>query len=173
MHLPTTTEELSNALQPLVGLPLRCLGRAANLLWVHFGELRESLSPRGQLRTVGEWALHIQCPWRIRQGTNVVVASGEFCYGSAGEALDDWDKPGKSKFDVTAATLENEFSAFPPSVTSIYIDEVGGFTIELTNDYRLDIFPDRSTSNTEHWRLFQPGIDHRHFVFPMERSDGV
>jgi hypothetical protein len=143
------------------------------LLWIQFGELRESLSPRGQLRTVGEWALHIQCPWRIRQRTNLVVASGDFYYSSAGEPLDDWDSPGNSKFDVTAATLEGELSASPPSVTSIRIDEVGGFTIELTNDYRLDVFPDRSILNTEHWRLFQPGIDQSHFVFPIEGSDGV
>jgi hypothetical protein len=135
--------------------------------------MRESLSPLGQLRTVGEWALHIQCPWRIRQRGRLVVASGDIYYSPSGEPLDDWDKPRNSKFDVTAAKLCDEFSVAPPFVVAIGVDDVGGFSIEIANDYRFDVFPNCSIANDEHWRLFQPGVDDSHFVFPLEDSGDV
>ena len=150
--------EVTRALAPLRGLPLRALGRAGDLLWLAFGEMRESLSPLGKLRTIGEWALHLECPWRVCQGGHLIVASGDMYYGPSDEALDDWDAPGQSRCDAATALLCDGFSTSPPSVTAIEVDEVGGFTLVLTNDYRVDVFPARSNANSEHWRLFQPGV---------------
>jgi hypothetical protein len=41
---------IQQILAPLVGLQLRCIGRAADLLWVQFGELRELPDLRGRSR---------------------------------------------------------------------------------------------------------------------------
>lgn len=51
---------IQQALAPLIGLPFRCIGRAADLLWVHLGEMRQLPDPKGGTRTVGERALHVQ-----------------------------------------------------------------------------------------------------------------
>ncbi len=56
---PTTEERVQQELRKLVGLELTATARAADLRGFHFGELRPY---RG--RTVGEFALHVQCAWR-------------------------------------------------------------------------------------------------------------
>jgi hypothetical protein len=157
--------EINDAFQPLEGLPLRCLGRAANMLWVHFGELRETVSPLGRKRETGEWALHVQCAWRICQRGRIVVANGDFYRSPSGDPLDDWDTFGNSAFDATVAALNEEWTDSPPQVTSIRVDDVGGFSLQLTHDYRFDVFPANSNEHVEHWRLFQPAADRQHFVF--------
>jgi hypothetical protein len=161
-------DDAHRALQQLSDLALRDIGRAANMLWLAIGELRESVSPLGNPRIVGEWALHVQCVWRICQRGHIVVGYRDFYYGESGEPLDDWDTPGNSRFDTTVAALRQQFAAAPPFIKSIIVDEVGGFSIHLTGDYRLDVFPDHSKTECEHWRLFRPGDDQSHFVFPHE-----
>lgn len=47
------TIAIRQALTPLVGLRLRRAGRAANMLWVQFGEMREVAAYRGGAKTVG------------------------------------------------------------------------------------------------------------------------
>jgi len=159
-----TGPEASAALQPLLGLPLRCLGRAANMLWADFGETRETLSPRGHPRQTGQWALHVSCPWRLCRSGRIVVAWHDFYYSPEGDALEDWDTIGKSAFDATVLKLNREWSDSAPQVSAIRIDDIGGFSLELTNDYRLDVFP-ANAGDAEHWRLFEPGAGREHFVF--------
>jgi len=153
------------ALAPLEGLPLRSLGRAANLLWLHFGTLREVPTRSGGTKTVGDWALHIQCPWRLARQGEIVVASSDFYYNFAGDPLDDWDKSGKSRFDHAAAALSAEFEVNGPAVLSVTPDSFGGFTLWFAYYYHLDVFPNSSYPSTEHWRIFQPGKLESHFVF--------
>ncbi len=50
------------ALEPLVGLPLSIARSAADMRVFHFGKVRPAANGKG---TVGEYALHIQCPWRL------------------------------------------------------------------------------------------------------------
>jgi hypothetical protein len=135
------------------------------MLWASFGELRDSLSPLGRMRTTGEWALHVQCAWRLCRHGHIVLAYRDFYYNSDGDALDDWDDPGKSHFDVTTTSLQKLFAQHPPCVTSIAVDELGSITLSFTDDYKLDVFPDDSRLDCEHWRLFKPGVEDSHFVF--------
>ncbi len=98
-----------NALAPLVGLPLRCIGRAVVLLWAHFGELREIPTRKAGTRTVGEWALHVQCPWRISQPPSILVASGDYLYAADGNEPYDPRSGRESRFDRRAAPLNTDF----------------------------------------------------------------
>jgi hypothetical protein len=170
------TAAIQQALTPLVGLPLRHIGRAANLMWLHFGELREVTTREGGSKVVGDWALHVQCAWRLCRHGGIVVAYRDYYYSPENEPLDDWDVPGKSRFDHTVQSLQMEFDATPPAALSIVADDVGGFSISLSRDYRLDVFPDDSSHDeySEHWRLFEPYMDREHFVVPcrnLARSD--
>ncbi len=64
-----------------------------------------------------------------------------------------------------ASTLCSEFAKTPPVVMTVQPDDVGGFCVRLSNDYRLDVFPDESDETCEYWRIFQPGVAGKHFVF--------
>jgi hypothetical protein len=88
-----------------------------------------------------------------------VLACRDFYYNSEGDALDDWDTPGRSLFDATTASLCQQFALTPPRVSSIAADEFGSFTLNFTDDYKLYTFPDGSRLECEYWRLFQPGIE--------------
>ena len=164
------TDAVQQALTPLVGLPLRSLGRTANLLWLHFGEMHEVAVPGGGTKTVGDWAIHVQCAWRLCRHGHIEVAYRDYYYSPVGDALDDWETPGKNRFDQQAASLVAGFETSAPQVLSFTTDDVSGFSLALSGDYRLDVFPDDSSSDdySEHWlwRLFAPASDREHFVVP-------
>lgn len=162
---------IQQTLAPLIRLPLRCIGRAADLLWVHFGEFREIPDRKGGTRTVGEWALHVQCPWRITRPPTILVARGDCFYEAGSDEPYDWDAAGESRFDRCAAPLNREFESSPPRVEAVVVDAVGGFSLRLAGGCIFEVFPDDSTGgHSEHWRFFQPGRDERHFVFPENKT---
>src|SRR5215475_8435226 len=67
--------EIESSLQALIGQPLLSAGRAADLEWFQFGKPQTVMNSRGETKTVGEYALHIQCAWRIRDSAGIIVAS--------------------------------------------------------------------------------------------------
>jgi hypothetical protein len=162
------TNAIQQALTPLTGLPLRSIGRAANLLWLHFGKMRKVATHGGATKTVGDWAIHVQCAWRLCRQGRIEVAYRDYYYSPNGDALDDWDTPGQSRFDQQAASLVAGFETRPPEVLSFTTDDVGGFSLVLSDGYRLDVFPDDSSRDdySEHWRLFVPASEKEHFVIP-------
>lgn len=159
-------ERIQAALTVLVGQPLWSSGRAADLEWFEFGGRRTVKDSRGEEREVGDYALHVQCTWRIRCGNQVVVASRDLY--SPPEETDDrpedfnWDVQGGNRRDRRIAELfQNETRVF--SVQKVEAGEVGAFTITLDQGYALDVFPDDSQSG-EHWRFFKPYRGEPHFV---------
>jgi hypothetical protein len=73
--------KIEGAVRVLVGLPLWALGRAADLAWFEFGDRRTVKSLRnGAEKQVGDYALHVQCAWRITQRDDIVTGRGDiFC----------------------------------------------------------------------------------------------
>jgi hypothetical protein len=63
------------ALSSLIGTRLSKYGRAIDMLIVQFGELRTLKQPRGRQGLVGQFALHVQCCWRVRKGSKLLVGS--------------------------------------------------------------------------------------------------
>src|SRR5436190_6768549 len=129
---PVNHAIIQQTLSRLIGLPVRCIGRAADLLWVHFGELRELPNRGGGTRVVGEWALHVQCAWRITRLPAILVARGDCFYEAGSDDPYDWDAAGESRFDRCAATLNREFESSPPQVEAVVVDAVDGFSLRLT-----------------------------------------
>src|SRR5207247_574846 len=59
---------IEQELSPLIGLRLSATHRAGPMRMFDFGELRtigSRLRGSDSVRRVGQFALHIQCPWRI------------------------------------------------------------------------------------------------------------
>jgi hypothetical protein len=165
-HNSAMREQVQRALDVLIGEPLWSSGRAADLEWFQFGQRRTVKDFRGNVKEVGEYALHVQCTWRIRRGDQVVVGSRDL-YVPAEESDDppkdfDWIAQGANRRDKRIAELfQNETRQF--LVQQVEVGEAGRFTIILDDEYALDVFPDDSLSN-EYWRIFKPYAKEPHFV---------
>ena len=70
-----TEATVMSKLASLVGLRL-CIARdAAGMKNFQFGEIRPHPSGKG---TIGEFALHVQCPWRLVTATQVITGSADY-----------------------------------------------------------------------------------------------
>jgi hypothetical protein len=63
-----------DGLDMLIGLRLSIVRRAADMLGLHFGDIRPHPSGEG---TVGAYTLHVQCPWRLDRPNGTVTGSGD------------------------------------------------------------------------------------------------
>src|SRR5687768_9048957 len=106
--------QIEKALVPLVGLPCWAMGRSSSVFWFHFGEQREVPSiRRGTIigaKTVGEYAIHVQCAWRIFNRNEIVVASADRYFPAGEDPLAesedfDWSQPGVNRCDERLASL--------------------------------------------------------------------
>jgi hypothetical protein len=133
------TDEIERALQPLVGLPLWAVGRAGSLEWFQFGGPRTVPTLRGGTKEVGEFALHLDCPWRL-VGPNGLAGSDE----SQRESLAVIGQP--PLVCESASAVGN-----------------GGAAIRFAGGWLLNVYAGDPEA-LEFWRLFRPGADKSHFV---------
>lgn len=160
-------EDIQKALSVLIGESLWASGRAADLQWFQFGKRRKVKTVRGGEKQVGEYALHIQCPWRITHGDHIVVGSGDLYYPAL--EIDGpqenfvWDVQGANRRDKRITELfQGENRQF--LVKDIQADQAGRFVVVLDDDHALEVFPDDSLID-EHWRIFKPSEETPHFVY--------
>jgi len=169
-----TKAGIIQSLSKLVSLPLAIARDAGNMKNFQFGLVRPNPSGKG---TVGEYALHIQCPWRLLQSGRIVTGSADY-YEPAeinkevdlqdhqagnlqrkrlGEILRSYDDATRSWINGTSELV----------VESILADDLGGFEVILSGNFRLQIFP--SGSSSEYWRLFAPGSEEEHLAIGGDR----
>lgn len=160
-------KEIESQLSVLLGIPLESAGRAANLMWFCFGREISIRDRNGNERAVNEYALHVQCSWRLTRKTKIFVASNDIYVPSSqweGSEDDfDWDVQGMNLCDERM----QEFNARRQLlilVESIEADCFGGVRIHFTEEYVLELFPSASFE-VENWRFFT-NIDEEcpHFV---------
>jgi hypothetical protein len=162
-------DEVEQELRVLVGLPLWAMGRAVDLEWFQFGNQNEVTDKRGRAKTVGDWALHVQCSWRVTRRENIVVAKRDVYWPAGIRSSDEveqgwsWDQGGPTRLDERTAIFHQVLDVSPPVVESVKADEVGGVRLVLSGEYALEIFPDH-TLDDEYWRLFEPQQNRQHFV---------
>ena len=137
--------EIEQALAPLVGLPLVSSGYAG-MQWFSFGSLRTIPNHKGGMREVGEYALHLQCSWRIVANDRVVIGAS--------------DSAERIKTFFASDYVE------PLVVETVQVGAAGAFRLLLSHAHVFEVFPDSSSSDeySEQWRFFQPGKDADHFV---------
>ena len=137
------------------------------MLSLHFGN-PHVVSDRVGANAVPEWTIQIQCPWRISQGSRIVIAFRDFYYSDA--PLSNLAVMSKSRFNSVLDTLSTEFEAVPPEVEAVETDDSGSFSVRLSRDYRLEVFPAENAASGKHWRVFQPGTQGSSFVFPPDEA---
>jgi len=163
-------QQVESVMAPLIGMPLWDAGRAADLLWLAFGQHRTIQDFRGERREVGEFALHVQCAWRFVQDEKVVVGNRDLYYPRGyRDPKDeipkgfDWDVQGANRCDEGLAEL------FARGTKQFVVERVeagqaGELALLLEGGLILQIFPNDSLDG-EHWRLFRPGSDAPHSVY--------
>ena len=134
-----------------------------------FGSIRPHPSGRG---TIGQYALHIQCPWRIIATGGIVTGSSDY-YEPAeveGEVVRKDSEAGNLQqkrlrnllpsYDVNTRSLVNSTGQLV--VEAAFVDDLGGFELQLSGGYRLQVFP--NGSRAEDWRFFAPSSEEDHLV---------
>jgi hypothetical protein len=139
------------------------------MLWLQLGERTTRPAEHGA-REVGEYALHVSCPWRLVGPEGIYVAAGDL-FTPADPSADvegfDWQTPGATWLDARLRTFIESTSAAQRAVSAVSADDIGSLRLLLGDDFVLDLFPD--SSHTEHiesefWRLLQPMAGAPHFV---------
>jgi hypothetical protein len=163
-------DETRDALSPLRGLPLWDAGRAATMLWLQLGERVSAPTERDPARVTGEYALHMQCPWRISGRDGIVTGSADM-YSPADPELSAWDfdenRPGNAVADRELRRWIDRYAHRPLAVVGIEVDRCGGFALKLSEGFAFEVFPDRVADDLEYgefWRLLQPARETPHYV---------
>lgn len=118
---------------------------------------------------MAEYALHIQCSWRITKGNKILVASRDFYSPSSRWDEDnedfDWDVQGNNLFDERIVSFMEDVKGHL-IVERIDSDEVGGLKVFLSENYVLEAFPDTSEDDeySEFWRFLNHRGDSPHFI---------
>lgn len=161
--------QVIRSLSELISLPLAVARDAADMKNFQFGALRPHPSGRG---TLGEYALHIQCPWRLTQIGHIVTGSEDYYQPEETDKevdLEDW-RAGNLQRKRLGEVLQSFDSATRSWVNgtdelvveSVAADDFGGFELILSGDFRVQVFP--CGSRGEYWRFFEPGGDGPHLV---------
>jgi hypothetical protein len=167
---------IERELAALVGIPLCGASRAADILTLSFGEKRHGVGTigarKGKPTTYGEYAVHVQCAWRLAGPDGIVVARRDRYYPHSDllreredwQWLEDaeWDssQPNASRWDER---LRPWVEGGPYAVTGVRADELGGFQLALERHFLLEVFPDCSY-DAEYWRFFKTDDPRPHFV---------
>jgi hypothetical protein len=154
------------ALRVLSGLRLQKVGRALDMLCMHFGDLQTVTFRSGRQGEVGEWALHLQTPWRISVGSRPLVGAKDiYTNWETGEFV-EYAEIGESRFDRLTDSLNQRLKSPAHYTKSIVCDGLGGFRMAFDNDLSFDAFSDISHDHPDHelWRLFEPATEKDHFV---------
>jgi hypothetical protein len=133
-----------------------------------FGARLKTRDFHGRPSEVGEYALHVQCAWRIVRGDQVVVGSQDLYYPADYEDRSehipegfDWDRDPNRRDRLVQLLFEDGAREFV--VDGIDVCAAGTLHIRLNDGFCLDVVPAVSL-NEEHWRLFKHGADEPHFV---------
>jgi len=161
-------------LMELVGRVLWTSRRSADMATFQFGKRIQIRTHDGRSREVGEYALHVQCDWRVVKGDSVLVGSRDLYYPAGyvdGDAIPDhfsWDRDPNRRDELLRALFEDGAKGF--TVRKVYTGKAGACLIEFDDDISLEIFPNDS-SEDEHWRLFATQDSTKEIVIGGSRKD--
>jgi hypothetical protein len=162
-------DKIRQAASGLIGLPLWDAGRACDLAWFAFGGRRTVRDFYGKHLEVGEFALHVQCAWRLVQGESTIFGNRDLYY-PAGWEMDSPDFPRNFNWDVQGANRLDERLGlfFQNENKGLVVERVeaglaGALQVFFRDETVLEILPNDSLEG-EHWRLFRAYRDEPHFV---------
>ena len=157
-------DQIVATLSTLVGLPLSAARRAADMRTFQFGKLRPV--ERG---SVGDFALHVQCAWRIEGPAGMVTGRSDLWEPfDATAPIAGWDyEQSPNLQDVRMDEWRSRNTLL--LVEHVDADDFGGAAIFLSSGFVLRLFP--AGTRGEDWRLFRPKTESPHFVVAAGRPE--
>jgi hypothetical protein len=172
MKLPELKVQIEQALIPLINTRLTDIGRAHNLEWMIFNPIGLAVQePQTDPPSI-EYALNVQCVWRIIGPEGIVVASEDLYYAAGDNPfrnIDDfnWTHPGSNRCDERTSMFKETLANKALIVVSVEADAIGGLSIYLSEGYSIDLLPADSLDR-EYWRFFRRNEITSHFVVTGE-----
>lgn len=156
--------ELISEIIKIQNEPMFNLGRAADLLWIHFGKKIVVKNHRGVEVEKGEYAIHLQCPWRFVENSKLILGSRDIYVPREGiqDSEFNWDTFGMSIFDEKVKTFLEELT--PIVVSNVTVDEIGTLKIQFENGLVFEAFPE-SSQISEYWRFINNKTKEHTVVF--------
>lgn len=160
-------EKIKTTLEQLIGLELTRTTRAANMECLKFGQQLINDQVDGQLN-IGQFGIHLQCPWRITKGQEILIGSYDVYEQADQNAKYDPDYDWDNNVNLRDKKLDGLIQDKRLTVEKITTDDFGGFEIILSDNIKLTTFPANSLKD-EYWRLLdnRPTMD-KHFVVSGE-----
>lgn len=168
-----TLQAIRAALEPLRGLRLSTVTRAAEMLTLGFGDLE-----RVGKREVAPYALHLQAPWRLdHTATGTITGRSDVWEPVEQPAPEgwDWDEGPNLRdhllgqlFPLNELRRRNENHSDDFVVREIEATATGDLTIRFAGPYELRVLP--QSTRQEAWRVLRPGDYSPHFVFEAGRA---
>jgi hypothetical protein len=162
-----------SALEPLRGLRLSVVARAADMLSLGFGELRMM-----EDRERSEYALHVQAPWRLDHlETGTITGRADVWDFVEEKAPDDWhwdegpnlrDHLLERLFPPVPGKRRGENHGDDFRVRKVEATAGGDVLLRFGGPYELRILPEFTRG--EAWRIFRPADRRSHFVFKDGRA---
>lgn len=167
-------EQIEAALSVLLNLQLRAKNTFAVADWdaFEFGSRLIVVDRKGKWCEIGEYALIVECAWRITGPEGIIVASRDRYDSPEGDEPPDFEwNTHKNRCMERSEQFFNAHQDPPLIVEAIHADSVGSVYLSLRGSYRLDIFPDDSFKH-EHWRLVSYTPDGKKQYFIVS-GDGI
>lgn len=154
----------------LEGQPLLYIGRATDMLWMGFGKLVKIKNYKGLEDEKGEFAVHVQCPWRFVHQEKVVVGSRDIYMPRNGisDHEFDYEKRGLSIFDSICEAFNSEW--IPLLVSEVCVDIFGTLKIIFANGLVFETFINSVTTD-EYWRFINFQTKEHIVVFDNEQEN--
>lgn len=158
------SNSLIKKLEVIVGKRLQYVTRILDLVCLGFGDIHSETDRYKKEHYIAEYALHIQCPFRICYN-NVIVLSSFDLYVSniCSKAEVDWDKNNACLFDDKSLKFANIFQN--QQVESVSLSSLNDLEIK-TQDLVISLFV--SDLSQEAWRFFLTVGDEEHIVIGGE-----
>ena len=163
--------EIEKATAPLVGTALWSCRRTADLASFQFGQKQQATTFRGNSVEIGEYALNVQCAWRIAREDRVWVGSADLYYPSDLQIERtpsdfDWSKGPNRCDELLRLLFQDDQRQF--IVRGVEGGTAGSLHVIMDDSLSLDVLPNDSLSD-EHWRFFKHDSEEEHFVVSGER----
>jgi hypothetical protein len=166
--MSTDRERIEAVLRHLIGRPVWDFWRAADMLVVDIGGRVTIVNRRDENVEVGEYALHVQCRWRLRGPEGIVTGRRDIFWPAGVSPNDpaghDWDMNGNSRSTARVTAYLDARGDDPPVLQDVEVNDVGDVSLRLSDGYLFETFLDSSLGD-EDWRLFRSGKPNEgHFV---------
>ena len=147
-------KEINEILEKMINQKVRTIGRASGMLWLGLGEEIDYVDYKGRTTKKSEYALHLQCPWRIKNTESCIVVASYDMYepNSTTKWSEDfdWDIQGNNLYDEK---VKNWFEEQDRSVIAYELKTNLDLAVTFDDGNSLEIFIN-TTADVECWRFF-------------------